>query len=172
MLKPLLLATTTIVQLAIVSTSTLQIAHATIIVTPSSTHLDRSIANGDRTNHINAQQQSDVNGIHATLTQFYGGMNEYNVDRMARVATPTTEDKKQAMRQSFARAKAAGMDISFQIKNIELVSLSDRQATVKIEQLVTGKKDGNTKSDLQAVSITLVKYRGSWKVGDFKPMSR
>jgi hypothetical protein len=164
MLKPLLLITKILVDSAIVSTTTLQTANATIIVAQSSTHLDRSIAKGYLSDRINAQQQSDIDGIHATLTQFYGGINEYNVDRMARLATPIAKSNKECIRQSFARAKDAGVNISFEIKNIELISLSDSQAKVKIEQLASRQMDGRLVSERRFFGTNLVKYHGSWKV--------
>lgn len=164
MLKFLLIITKTIVGLVIVSTTTLQIANATIIVTQSSTHLDRSIAKGYLSNRINAQQQSDINGIHVTLTQFYGGINEYNVDRMAQVAAPIAKSKKECIRQSFAKAKDAGVNISFEIKNIELISLSGSQAKVKIEQLASRQMDGRLVSERRFFGTNLVKHHGSWKV--------
>jgi hypothetical protein len=176
MLKPLLLASTaTIFQLVLVSTNTLGIAPTATANTFTASHqqeavsstesLSTLISKSDKSAHINSQQQSDVKGIHRTLTQFYRGLNEYDVDRMARVAMPASEQEKSFLRTQFSKFRSARVRVSVEVKNIELLSLSDRQATVNIEQFITTRAPQGLYTNTYTASVVLVKDRGQWKVG-------
>jgi hypothetical protein len=169
MLKYLIVtATTTIVNLVLVSTNTVQIANAAIVSAPSNLPSSQGqlIAKGERSTHINAQQQSDVREIHTTLTQFYRGFNQLDVDKMARVATPATTAEKNYLRSIFNKIKTANVDMSIEVKNIELVSLSDRTAVVSIEQLTKFRGPKGAASIKQSSSLSLVKSNGRWIVSD------
>ncbi len=168
MLKYLLVTgTTAVVNLALVSTTS-QIANAALAaVSPSPANpAQLLIAKGEKSAHISAQQQSDVKSIHETLTQFYRGLNEYSVDQMARVAVPASATEKEYLRRLFVRLRSAHVDVSVEIKNIELISLSAHNALVKIDQVVTAKGPEKSGMVQQSSSIVLIKYRGQWKVGD------
>jgi hypothetical protein len=160
--------TTAIVNLVLVSTTTVQIANAALAPVTSTPSIDRGqlIAKGEKSAHISAQQQSDVQSIHQTLTQFYRGLNEYSVDRMARAAVPASAHEKEYLQRLFNRLRSARVDVSVEIKNIELVSLSAHNALVKIDQIVTAKGPERSGIVQQSSSIALVKYRGQWKVAD------
>jgi hypothetical protein len=79
-------AATALINLVLVTTNTIQIANAAMDSSFSLTvtSQDKLIVKGEKPTHLNAQQQSDVKSIHRTLTEFYRGLNEYNVERMAR----------------------------------------------------------------------------------------
>ncbi len=172
MLKPLLFAkTATIFRLVVPIWA---ISAATVVTaTPASHYRDAlstevastQIAKEDNSGQISARQQSDVQSIHKTLTQFYRGLNEYNIDRMAAVAVSASNRDKAFLRSQFARFKAAGISVIVEVKNIELVSLSDRDAIVKIEQLITAKSSQGTANYQQVASVTLIKDGDRWKVG-------
>jgi hypothetical protein len=170
MLKYLpIVAATAIINLVLVSTNFPQIASAQTvsIQSMSSQTQDKLIAKDEeQPAHINANQQSDVQGIHKTLTQFYRGLNEGSVDRMARVSVSTSASEKEYLRSVFARLKSSRVDVSVEIQNIELMSLSANNALVKIDQLVTAKGAQRSGSVQQSSSVALIKNHGQWKISD------
>jgi hypothetical protein len=159
---------TAIVNLVLVATNNIQIVHAIGDPIPSTVQVDRGklIVKDEKHTYSDAQQQSDIKSIHQTLTEFYRGLNEYNVDRMARVAILTSDSDKAYLRRTFARLKSYGVDMSVEVQNIELVSLSEHNARVKITQIVKAKGSQQSISSQQLASVVLVKYRGRWKVSD------
>ncbi len=175
MLKYLSIATTTaLVNLVLVSTNTVQIANATTVSIPvtSSNSQVQLIAKGDNSAHINAQQQSDIKNIRQTLTQFYRGLNEYNIERMARVAVPGSDKDKEYLRGVFAKLKAYHVDMSIEVENIELVSLSATNALVKVNQVMKAQGPGKSMVSKNSSSLALVKYRGQWKISDMKSINQ
>jgi hypothetical protein len=132
----------------------------------AATSQDKLIVKGEKPTHLNSQQQSDVKSIHRTLTEFYRGLNEYNVDRMARVAIVTSNNEKAYMQRMFDRLKSYNVDMSIEVQDIELVSLSDRNALVKVTQLMRARGSGRAISSQQSSSFALVKYQGRWRVSD------
>jgi hypothetical protein len=169
MLKYLSIVTTTaLVNIALVSTSSVQTANAaTVSVLPTSSDSQlQLVARDEKSAHINSQQQSDIKNIHQTLTQFYRGLNEYSVERMARVAVPTSDKGKDYLRGMFAKLKQYQVDMTFEVENIELVSLSANNAVVKVSQVIKAKGPGKSISSRNSPSMALVKYRGQWKISD------
>jgi hypothetical protein len=162
-------AATAIVNLILVATNPIQIASAQTISIESMLPQtqDKLIAKDEeQPAHINATQQSDVQSIHKALTQFYRGLNEGSVDRMARVSVAASVSEKEYLRSVFARLKASHVDVSVEIQNIELLSLSTKNALVKIDQLVTARGMQKSGSILQSSSVALIKERGQWKISD------
>jgi hypothetical protein len=165
-------AATALINLVLVSTNTIQIANAGMDAGSSLavTSRDKLIVKGEKNTqqpaHLNAKQQSDVKGIHRTLTEFYRGLNEYNVDRMARVAVVTSNNEKAYMQRMFDKLKAYNVDMSIEVQDIELISLSDHNAIVKVTQLMRAKGSGRAMSSQQSSSFSLVKNQGRWRVTD------
>jgi hypothetical protein len=165
-------AATALINLVFVTTNTVQIANASMDAgSPFAfTSQDKLIVKGEKPTqkpaHLNAQQQSDVKGIHRTLTEFYRGLNEYNVDRMARVAVTTSNNEKAYMQRMFDKLKAYNVDMSIEVQDIELVSLSDHNAVVKVTQLMRARGSGRAISSQQSSSFSLVKNQGRWRVID------
>ena len=162
-------AATAIVNLVLVPPHSAQLTNAQTISVRSISQpsQDKLIAKDEeKPAHINASQQSDVRGIHQTLTQFYRGLNEGSVDRMARVSVSASVSEKEYLRNVFTRLKSAHVDISVEIQNIELISLSAKNALVKIDQLVTARSTQRSGSVQQSSSVTLIKDRGQWKISD------
>ncbi|MCY7334610.1 MAG: hypothetical protein LH613_00090 [Chamaesiphon sp.] len=167
MLKYLLVAgTTAIVNLVLVFANPVQIASAAIdpslSIAPSSQ--DKLIIKDEKPERVNTHQQADIQNIRQTLTQFYRGMNEHSVDRMAKVAVLTSAKDKEYLRSMFARLKSDGVEMSVEVQNIELVSLSERNALVKVTQVMKAKGKQRAISSQQSASLVLVKYRGQWKI--------
>jgi hypothetical protein len=123
------------------------------------------IAKQDKSANVNAQQQADIDSIHQTIAQFYRGMNEFNVDRMEKASLSVPAADKASMRRMFDRLKANNIDMSIEVRNIELVSFSQNNAIVKIDQVVKGRKGNRSTESKQTGSLLLVKYRGKWKIG-------
>ncbi len=169
-------AATALINLVLVTTNTIQIANASMDTGSSLavTSQDKLIVKGEKPTqkptqkpaHLNAQQQSDVKGIHRTLTEFYRGLNEYNVDRMARVAVTTSNNEKAYMQRIFDKLKAYNVDMSIEVQDIELISLSDHNAIVKVTQLMRARGSGRAMSSQQSSSFSLVKNQGRWRVID------
>jgi hypothetical protein len=165
-------AATALINLVLVTTNTVQIANASMDAGSSLavTSQDKLIVKGEKPSknpaHLNAQQQSDVKGIHRTLTEFYRGLNEYNVDRMARVAVTTSNNEKAYMQRIFDKLKAYNVDMSIEVQDIELISLSDHNAIVKVTQLMRARGSGRAMSSQQSSSFSLVKNQSRWRVID------
>jgi hypothetical protein len=56
--------------------------------------------------------------------------------------------------------------MSIEVRKIELVSLSQNNALIKIDQVVKGRRGKLSTESKQSASLMLVKYRGKWKIGD------
>jgi ketosteroid isomerase-like protein len=164
----LITAATAIVNLVLVSTYPVQIADAAIDSVQSISPIDRDklITKEEKPIQLNTKQQSDVESIRKTLTEFYRGFNEYSVDRMERVVVPVAGKGKETLQKMFSQLKSSRVDMSIEVRGIELVSLSEHNALVRIEQStkVSGRR-GKAKMQ-HSVSIALVKNRGSWKISD------
>jgi hypothetical protein len=162
-------AATAIVNLALVSTNPGQIANAAIDSVPSILPIsqDKLITKDElKPAHLNSQQQSDVRGIHRTLSEFYQGFNEYSVNRMERAVVAEATEGKERLRQIFAEIKSSQTDMSIEVQNIELVSLSKQNASVLVDQLTKFRGSRGAASLKHSVSISLVKKRGQWKIID------
>jgi hypothetical protein len=155
---------TAIVNLGLVSTDNAQIANASVDIAPIG-H-DKLITKDDSPTYSVTAQKSDIKKIHRTLTEFYRGLNEQNVERMARVAVLDSNSDKEYLRSTFARLKSYGIDMSIEVQNIELISLSENNARVKVTQLMKARGSQRAVRSQQLASVMLVKYEGSWKVSD------
>jgi hypothetical protein len=164
----LITATTAIFTSSLVTTNPIQMANAAIDSAPSTLADTQAklITKEDKPTHINARQQSDIQAIHHTLSEFYRGLNEYSVDRMARVAVTASASEKEYLRNLFKRLKSDRVDMSIEVQNIELVSLSEHNALVKVTQVMKARGSQKAVSSQQSASIGLVKYQGKWKISD------
>jgi hypothetical protein len=171
MLKYLPIATTTaIVNLALVLTNPVQIVNAETVaigsISPSGQ--EKLIAKEVKSTPVNArQQQSDIRSIHRTLTEFYRGFNECNVHRMERAAVPNSPADHEKLQSVFADIKSNHVNMSIEVQNIELVTLSDQNATLRIDQLAKFRGLGRSATKQSLVSMALVKINGQWKVSDW-----
>jgi hypothetical protein len=156
---------TAIVNLGLVSTNNAQIANASVDIAPTIDR-DKLITKDESSTYSVTAQKSDIKKIHRTLTEFYRGLNEQNVERMARVAVLDSSSDKEYLRSTFARLKSYGIDMSIEVQNIELVSLSENNARVKVTQLMKARGSQRAVRSQQFASVMLVKYEGSWKVSD------
>jgi hypothetical protein len=172
MLKYLPIATTTaIVNLALVLTNPTQIVNAETVAigATANSHQEKLIAKDAKPTPINAQQQqSDVRSIHRTLTEFYRGFNEGNVHRMERVAIPSSPQDHEKLRNVFADIKSNRVNLSIEVQNIELVTLSDQSAMLKIDQLAKFRGPSGSGQKQSFISVALVKINGQWKVSDWR----
>ncbi|WP_310487929.1 hypothetical protein [Chamaesiphon sp. VAR_69_metabat_338] len=169
MSKYLFIATATaLINLVLVATNTVGIANAQMnpSLSLTVTSQDKLIVKGEKPAHLNAQQQSDVKGIHRTLTEFYRGLNEYNVERMSRVAVSTSNDEKIYTQRLFDRLKSYRVDVSVEVQDIQLILLSEHNASVKVTQLVKARGSGRAMSSQQSSSLSLVKQQGRWRISD------
>jgi hypothetical protein len=171
MLKYLPIATTTaLVNLILVFTNPVQVAHAEMVAIGSTapSSQEKLIAKDIKSAPVNArQQQSDIRSIHRTLTEFYRGFNEYNVHRMEQVAIPSSPEDHEKLRSVFADIKSNRVNMSIEVQNIELVSLSEQNAVLRIDQLAKFQGLGRSATRQNSVSMALVKINGRWKVSDW-----
>jgi hypothetical protein len=155
-----------IVPLSLTALSGMSSANAAIEFKPQAASGHQFIAKQNKSANVDAQQQADIESIHQTITQFYRGMNEFDVDRMARASLSVSAADKASMRSIFKRLKVNNIDMSIEVRNIELTSFSQHNAVVKIDQVVKGRKGNLSTESKQTASLTLVKYNGKWKIGD------
>ncbi|PSB58698.1 hypothetical protein [Chamaesiphon polymorphus] len=154
--------------LVLVSTNSILTASATIDPTRSisADEHQKLITKDEKPSQINAQQRSDIKSIHRVLTQYYRGFNEYSVERMERATVPGSVTEQGYLRGFFARMRAAGVGMSIEVENIELVSISENNALVNIDQVMKVRGQGGSATSHQLSSIALTKYRGQWKISD------
>jgi excinuclease UvrABC nuclease subunit len=157
-----------IVNLVLVATNSSQIASAQIAPTRSisADRHQKLITKDEIPTHINSQQKSDIKGIHRALTQYYRGFNEYSIERMERATVPGSITEAGYLRDFFSRLRSAGVAVSVEVENIELVSLSENNALVNIDQVMKMRGSQRSATSKQAATIALVKYRGQWRISD------
>jgi hypothetical protein len=153
-----------ILPLSLTTLSGISLANAATEPKLQGTSGHQFIAKQDKSGNVAAQQQADIASIHQTITQFYRGMNEFDVDRMERSSLSVPAADKASMRKFFNRLKSNNIDMSVEVRNIELVSFSQNNAVVKIEQVVKGRRDKKTAEFKQVGSLMLVKHHGKWKI--------
>ncbi len=156
----------TIIPLSLTALSSISAASAATESKSQGSSHHQFIAKQDKSTNVDAQQQADIDSIHQTITQFYRGMNEFDVDRMERVSLSVPAADKAYMRRVFSRLKSNNIDMSVEVRKIELVSLSQNNALIKIDQVVKGRRGKLSTESKQTASLMLVKYRGTWKIGD------
>ena len=165
MLKPLLLGIITL--------------SSSIFLTASSAHTSTThpLPVVDRPpTTIASNQQSDLNKIHQVLTKFYRGLNRGNAQAIAEVSVASSKNNTElkTLRQQFSQLKANNIDLSFEVKDIELTELSAESASMKISQMVKVTNPNRSGVFQQTVMFKLVKNRGEWKILDsegLKPSS-
>ena len=170
MLKHLLPFSTAIIYLAIVATTPLQVANAAAISASSSA--DKLIVKDEKVKitQVNASQ-SDLNSIRQTLTQFYRGFNERSLTRIAKVAPLSGRDKHE-IELLFTQINSVGGDWSIEVTNIELVSFSDRNAFMRVDELHKVSAYGRVNNIPKLTSIRLSKHNGRWQVTDISSVLR
>jgi hypothetical protein len=166
MLKPLLFAAATLISATVVSLNTAQAANAATQSNSVQNGHQELIARSNKSSHLSAHKQADIKSIHETLTRFYRGFNQLDVDVMTSVSiAPPPKDVKET-RQFFDRLKSDNVDMSFEVKRIDLLELSNRRAVVKVNNSVKGKGLGKTFDIPQVTTMLLVKSQGTWKIKD------
>jgi hypothetical protein len=110
---------------------------------------------------------ADLQSIRQTLTQFYRGVNEGNIQRINKVATLAVEDRHK-LEMLFSRLKSAGGDWSIEVKNIELVSFVDRHATMQVDEIHKFSAYGRVAAEPSLTMIRLSKFGGRWQITDIR----
>jgi hypothetical protein len=157
-------AATTLTSFLLASAGSIQTASASEYSAGSRT--DNSVANANKV--ANNPSQSDLNGIHRALNDYYGGFNEANVDRLEQGAA-LSRDTKKTIKEFFTITKNLRIGMFIEVTDIQLVALSNSNAVLSVKEnwQLTGPNgsQNNRKSD----SIKLIKDRGRWKVADMSP---
>jgi hypothetical protein len=169
MLKYLLITgTTVIINLSLIATDNIRIVNAATVSTilPSPVSQDKLITKEEKPVQINARQQSDVKSIRQVLTQYYRGFNQHSIEKIERTIVPGSVTEQGYLRDFFSQIKSNRVDVSIEVQNIELVSLSANNALVKIDQVMKANGSQRTMTSQQSASVALVRYRGQWKISD------
>jgi hypothetical protein len=166
MLKPLLITTATLFSATLVSVTTALAANAATQSHPVQTGHQELIARGNKSSHISAQKQSDIKSIHKVLTDIYRGFNNQDADLIQNaLANPSAADKIYVQRL-FKRWQSMNIDVSYEVQSIQLLSLTGHTAKVKVSESATAVVRGGTGNALGDSTLTLVKYKGKWKISD------
>jgi hypothetical protein len=157
-----------IVNLVLVATNWSQTAYATTdpTISISVDEHQKLITKDEKPNQTNAQQRADIKSIHRVLTQYYRGFNEYSVEQMERATVPGSVTEQGYLRDFFAKMRSTRVGISVEVENIELVSISENNALVNIDQVMKMRGQRGSATSHQSASIALIKYRGQWKISD------
>jgi hypothetical protein len=159
MLKHLSIFSTAVVYLAILATTA---SAAPISASVSGDKLIVKDAKVKLTDSNNITQ-ADLQSIRQTLTQFYRGINESNIQRIAKVSTLTSKDKHQ-LESLFSQIESYGVDWSIEVTNIELVSFSNRIAIMQVSELHKFTGNGRVAGKPASTMLRLSKIGGRWQV--------
>jgi hypothetical protein len=164
-------AAITVANLTLIATSTFQTSPALAVIVQDSPSQVKN--RGEKPAHINADQKSEVRAIYQTLTQFYRGLNEGNVDRIVKTATKVSPQDKEYLRNVFAKVKSAGINVNIEVKNIELTSFSRDAALLKVSSISQANKGSTRGGSIQSsTDIALIKDRGQWKISDLRTVAQ
>jgi hypothetical protein len=166
MLKPLLFATATLFSATFVSLTTAQVATAATQSHSVQNGHQELIASSNKSSHISAQKQSDIKSIHGVLTEVYRGFNNQNIEAIQRTEMKPSSTERVYLQRLFKRLKAMDIDMSAEVKSIDLLQLTRHTALVKVNQLTTVVGRGKAGNVLQETTVALVKYQGRWKISD------
>jgi hypothetical protein len=166
MLKPLLIATATLFSATFVSVNTPQVANAATQSHSVQNGHQELIARGNKSSHLSAQKQAEINSIHEVLTGLYRGLNNLDADAMLKFDALDRPGDKIYLQRLFKQIKSMNIDISTEVKSIELLQLTKNSALVKITQVgrfTSPKKSGGFTQDS---TVKMIKYQGRWKIGE------
>jgi hypothetical protein len=148
-------------------------ANATTTTMQQSINSRQHIAKQDRSSaNINHQKQTDLEGIHQTLTQYYSGANELNVEQMERASLSLSADDKASNQQIFNEIKVNHINLSVEVQNIELLSMSGQKATVKVDEVMKLSKGLRSGGLQRSVAFMMVKVNGKWKIVNFNNLKK
>jgi hypothetical protein len=147
--------------------TTLQIANASSS-SVASIDRDKLIVKPKKETSTNIDRQSEVASIHKTLTQTYQGLNECNVDLVAKYVLIKGRYLSD-LNDSCNHIRQGALQLSYEIKNLELVSLADNNAIVNINLVQKFQYSFMPRPSIQtqSISCTLVKSKDRWKVSNF-----
>lgn len=117
----------------------------------------------------NIDRQSELREIYKTLTQTYRGLNGCNVDLVAKHVLMRGRYLTD-LADSCVLRRQGDLILNYEVKNIELVSMSDNKATVNIQLVQTGQYTKAMKRpsiEYQSISCILIKEPERWKVSNF-----
>ena len=159
MLKHLSIFSTAVIHLAIVAT-TASAAPISALVSGDKLIVKDAKVKLNQSNNIT---QADLQSIRQTLTQFYRGVNEGNIQRIAKVSTLASKDQHQ-LESLFSQIKSYGMDWSIEVTNIELVSFANRNAIMQVSELHKFTGNGRVAGRPASTMLRLSKLGGRWQV--------
>lgn len=117
----------------------------------------------------NIARQSEIKEIYKTLAQTYRGLNGCDVDLVAKHVLMRGRYLTDLSDSCFLRRRG-DLILNYEVKNIELVSLSDNKATVNIQLVQTAQYTRAMKKPSvqnQSISCILTKDIEQWKVSNF-----
>jgi hypothetical protein len=131
----------------------------------ASASADKLIVEGTRVKPDRATNvtPADLQSIKQTLTQFYRGLNEASVTRIAKVSRLEGEDRHQ-LEAMFSQIKSYNVDWSIEVTNIELVSFSNRNAVMQVSELHKFSARGRSADRMASTMLRLSKLGGRWQV--------
>jgi archaellum component FlaF (FlaF/FlaG flagellin family) len=165
MLKPLLITTATLFSAMVVSLNTAQAANAATQSHPVQNGHQELIARGNKSSHLSAQKQSDINSIHQILTEVYRGLNNLDADAIVKYDAVNHPNSKIYLQRLFKQLKSMNVEISTEVKSIDLLELTKDYAVIRITQVgrfTSAKKSGGFTQDS---TVKMVKHQGRWKIG-------
>jgi ABC-type microcin C transport system permease subunit YejB len=166
MLKHLLLSTATLFSATVVSVNICQVANATTQSNSVQNVQQELIARSNNSSHISAQKQSDIKSIHKTLTQFYRGINQYDAELISKAFLTPSASGKAYTQRFFDRLKSQQVDMSIEVQNMKLLSLSAHNAVVEINLSAKARAESQGAIAIHSTTLTFVKYHGKWKIID------
>jgi hypothetical protein len=164
MLKPLLFATATLFSATFVSVNTAQVANAATGSHSVQNGHQELIARGNKSSNLSAQQQSDIKSIHGVLTEIYRGFNNHDADAVDKFNAVYRPGEKTQLQRLFKQLESMNVDMSTEVKSIDLLQLTKRSAIVEIIQIgkfTSPKKSGGF---TQKTTFRMIKKQGYWKV--------
>jgi hypothetical protein len=153
---------------SLLATNTFQIASASQN-SVKSIDRDKLTVKHKKEPSINVERQSEIKEIYKTLTQTYRGLNGCNVELVAKHVLMRGRYLTD-LSDSCVLRRQGDLLLNYEVKNIELVSLSDNKATVNIQLVQTAQYTRAMKRpsiESQSISCILIKDPERWKVSNF-----
>jgi hypothetical protein len=124
---------------------------------------NNSMAISKQTTSLTSKQQSDIESIHKSLTQFYRGLNQLDLKLILGVSMmPSTEERKRVHRL-FNQLKAADVSMNIEVRGLDLSELSDSRASIQTHMSLKITSKGQIIDDPdQEFPLKLTKTKGVW----------
>jgi hypothetical protein len=124
---------------------------------------NKSMAISKQNTSLTSKQQSDIESIHKSLTQFYRGLNQLDLQLILGISMMPSPEERKRVQRLFNQLKAADVDMGIEVRDLDLSELSDSRASIqtRMSLKITSKGQIIDNPD-QYFPLKLTKNKGVW----------